>query len=113
MAGLRNVDYIPLLATAPAVTSSVFCLYQLQFAAITPAIIFGSVAERYSFEAGFCLVLMCGGFGGGPDYRPQSNLSPTPFRMRLVPAIIFIFVWSTLVYDVIAYWNWSHVSAMW
>ncbi|KAJ3075113.1 hypothetical protein HDU98_009182 [Podochytrium sp. JEL0797] len=28
-------------------------------------------------------------------------------RMRLVPMMVFVFLWTTLVYDPIAYWNWS------
>lgn len=28
-------------------------------------------------------------------------------RARLVPLIVFVFVWSTLVYDVLAYWTWN------
>ncbi|KAG6815036.1 hypothetical protein H0H87_005700 [Tephrocybe sp. NHM501043] len=51
----------------------VFCVYQLMFAAITPAIAIGAVAERG----------------------------------RLGPLLVFIFVWSTLVYDPIACWTWS------
>ena len=43
------------------------------FAAITPALAFGSVAER----------------------------------CRIIPLGIFIIVWSTLVYDFLAYWTWG------
>ncbi|KAI8812735.1 ammonium transporter AmtB-like domain-containing protein [Cladochytrium replicatum] len=50
-----------------------FALYQLMFAAITPAIIFGSPAER----------------------------------MNMIPAMLFVFIWSTVVYDIVAYWTWS------
>ncbi|OLY83397.1 Ammonium transporter 1 [Smittium mucronatum] len=28
-------------------------------------------------------------------------------RVRVLPLIVFFFLWSTLVYDFIAYWNWS------
>ncbi|KAJ3076288.1 hypothetical protein HDU98_004587 [Podochytrium sp. JEL0797] len=28
-------------------------------------------------------------------------------RMRLLPTIVFVFLWTTIVYDFIAYWNWS------
>jgi Amt family ammonium transporter len=62
------------LPMAMAVPGVAFCLYQLQFAAVTPAIIFGSVAER----------------------------------ARILPAMVFIFVWTTLVYDVVAYWTWGY-----
>ncbi|OAQ66264.1 ammonium transporter MEP2 [Pochonia chlamydosporia 170] len=50
-----------------------FCLYQGMFAAITPALAIGAVADRG----------------------------------RMLPAIIFIFIWSTVVYDPIAYWTWN------
>jgi len=50
-----------------------FCIYQLVFAAITPALAVGAVAER----------------------------------ARLGPVLVFIFVWSTLVYDPIANWTWN------
>ncbi|KAJ3008661.1 UNVERIFIED_CONTAM: hypothetical protein HDU68_003002 [Siphonaria sp. JEL0065] len=28
-------------------------------------------------------------------------------RMRLLPMMVFVFIWTTIVYDPIAYWNWS------
>jgi Amt family ammonium transporter len=28
-------------------------------------------------------------------------------RIRLVPSLIFIFIWTTLVYDFTAYWTWG------
>ncbi|OZJ01623.1 hypothetical protein BZG36_05354, partial [Bifiguratus adelaidae] len=28
-------------------------------------------------------------------------------RMRLFPAIVFVFIWTTLVYDVVTYWVWN------
>ncbi|KAJ3350903.1 hypothetical protein GGF32_004595 [Allomyces javanicus] len=50
-----------------------FCLYQAMFAALTPALAVGAVAERFS----------------------------------LIPTCVFILVWTTLVYDPIAYWTWG------
>ncbi|KAJ3194596.1 hypothetical protein HK101_002353 [Irineochytrium annulatum] len=70
---LGNVGADSLPMTAPAISSVVFMIYQMQFATITAALIFGSVAER----------------------------------VRILPAMIFIFIWTTLVYDPIAYWTWS------
>ncbi|KAJ3296856.1 hypothetical protein HK104_001098 [Borealophlyctis nickersoniae] len=61
------------LAIAPSVPGIVLALYQMQFAVITPALIFGSVAER----------------------------------IRLIPAMVFIFCWTTVVYNPAAYWTWS------
>ncbi|ORZ06735.1 ammonium transporter AmtB-like domain-containing protein [Lobosporangium transversale] len=59
--------------SAPNVPGSAFFLFQLMFAAITPALAYGATAER----------------------------------MRIMPSILFLFVWSTLVYDVITYWVWG------
>ncbi|CAG8577383.1 2372_t:CDS:2, partial [Scutellospora calospora] len=59
--------------TSKNVPEFVFAIFECMFAAITPALIMGGVAER----------------------------------IRLLPTIIFIFIWSTLVYDVIASWCWS------
>ncbi|KAI9305019.1 ammonium transporter AmtB-like domain-containing protein [Cunninghamella echinulata] len=69
---LRNVGSAPLLPSHTIPSSAFFC-FQAMFACITPALAFGSAAER----------------------------------MSLGPAIIFIFVWTTLVYDVITYWTWG------
>ncbi|KXS18147.1 ammonium transporter 1 [Gonapodya prolifera JEL478] len=68
----RNVG-LTTLSNYPQVSTMTFQLYQLMFAIITPAIVFGSGAER----------------------------------IRLMPCIIFVFVWVTFVYCPIAYWAWS------
>jgi Amt family ammonium transporter len=73
MAGFSNVFTQSLPLTATAIPVIVFALYQMQFAAVTLAIIFGSVSER----------------------------------IRLLPSVIFMFFWTTLVYDPIAYWHWG------
>ncbi|KAI9005384.1 ammonium transporter AmtB-like domain-containing protein [Gaertneriomyces semiglobifer] len=72
--GFKDIGAAALEFTAPTIPGVLFALYQMQFATLTPALIFGSVAER----------------------------------IRLVPAMIFIFLWSTLVYDFGAYWTWSY-----
>ncbi|KAF9347987.1 hypothetical protein BGX26_000559 [Mortierella sp. AD094] len=59
--------------SAPNIPSSAFFLFQLMFAAITPALAYGASAER----------------------------------MRIMPSILFLFLWSTVVYDVITYWVWG------
>ncbi|RKO86703.1 ammonium transporter AmtB-like domain-containing protein, partial [Blyttiomyces helicus] len=71
--GLKDVGSQAMMLTAPQVPSVAYSMYQLMFATITPALIFGSVAER----------------------------------VRLLPAMIFVFLWATLVYDPAAYWTWS------
>ncbi|KAF9218851.1 ammonium transporter [Gyrodon lividus] len=69
---LRNVLEQPSIGSnrVPAI---VFCVFQLMFAAITPMIAIGAVAER----------------------------------SRLGPLMVFVFIWSTLVYDPIACWTWN------
>jgi Amt family ammonium transporter len=59
--------------TAPQVPSVAFALYQLQFATVTAAIIFGAASERF----------------------------------RILPGMIFVFLWTTFVYDFVAYWTWG------
>ncbi|KAG0293894.1 hypothetical protein BGZ96_002117 [Linnemannia gamsii] len=68
----RGISWEP-HPSAPNVPMSAFFLFQLMFAAITPALAYGATAER----------------------------------MRIMPSILFLFVWSTLVYDVITYWVWG------
>ncbi|KAI9267376.1 ammonium transporter AmtB-like domain-containing protein [Sporodiniella umbellata] len=38
---------------------------------------------------------------------PALAIGAAAERARLLPMIIFIFIWSTLVYDFIAYWTWN------
>ncbi|KAF9940125.1 hypothetical protein BGZ67_008304 [Mortierella alpina] len=68
----RNIGWEP-HPSAPNVPASAFFLFQLMFAAITPALAYGASAER----------------------------------MRIMPSILFLFIWSTLVYDVVTYWVWG------
>ncbi|KAF8500616.1 ammonium transporter [Gautieria morchelliformis] len=70
--GLRGVLDQPSIGSA-RIPSIVFCVYQLMFAAITPMIAIGAIAERG----------------------------------RIGPTLVFIFIWSTLVYDPIACWTWN------
>jgi Amt family ammonium transporter len=72
-AGLSGIGFDSLSKTAPAISGITYVLYQLQFATITAAIIFGSVAER----------------------------------VRIIPSMLFVFIWTTLVYDPAAYWTWA------
>ncbi|KAL4068504.1 ammonium transporter AmtB-like domain-containing protein [Scleroderma yunnanense] len=60
-------------AGSTRIPTIVFCVFQLMFAAITPMIAVGAVAER----------------------------------SRLGPLLVFVFVWSTIVYDPIACWTWN------
>ncbi|KAI8820964.1 ammonium transporter AmtB-like domain-containing protein [Fimicolochytrium jonesii] len=71
--GLKGLGADALPLTAPTIPGILFALYQMQFATITAALIFGSVAER----------------------------------IRLLPAMLFILLWSTFVYNPVAYWTWS------
>jgi Amt family ammonium transporter len=38
---------------------------------------------------------------------PALALGASAERTRIVPAIFFLFLWSTFVYDFVAYWNWA------
>ncbi|OBZ88070.1 Ammonium transporter 1 [Choanephora cucurbitarum] len=69
---LRGVGTKPAFE-GQTIPASAFMIFQAMFAAITPALAFGSAAER----------------------------------MSLGPAILFIFIWTTLVYDVITNWVWA------
>lgn len=70
--GLKNVLGEPSIGS-PRIPSLVFCVYQLMFAAITPILAIGAIAERG----------------------------------RLGPMMVFVFIWSTIVYDPIACWTWN------
>jgi len=48
---LRGVGALPNADYAPWVSHSVFCMYQLMFAIITPALIVGAIAERMKYAA--------------------------------------------------------------
>ena len=70
----RNVALMHVLAQpVVAVPELTFCVFQLMFAAITPALAIGAAAERG----------------------------------RMLPCVVFIFVWATIVYDPIACWTWN------
>jgi Amt family ammonium transporter len=48
---LRGVDSMPNTDYSSWVSHNVFCMYQLMFAAITPALIVGAIAERVKFTS--------------------------------------------------------------
>lgn len=70
---LNHIGIIPSADYAGTIPHLEFVIFQLMFAAITAAVISGSVAERMTFPA----------------------------------FLIFIILWSTLVYDPIAHWVWG------
>jgi len=73
-AGLKHVSayrgYSTYSATIP---HQLYCMFQLMFAIITPALISGAIVERMKFSA----------------------------------YLLFMFLWSTLVYDPLAHWVWG------
>ncbi|KAF9652560.1 ammonium transporter [Thelephora ganbajun] len=69
---LRNVKGQPSMGS-PRVPALVFAIYQCMFAAITPVIAIGAIAERG----------------------------------RLGPTLVFIFLWSTIVYNPLACMTWN------
>ncbi|KAJ0328687.1 hypothetical protein COL5a_005005 [Colletotrichum fioriniae] len=70
--GLKEVVAQPSVGSTK-IPDILFCLYQGMFAAITPALALGAIADRG----------------------------------RILPAMVFAFVWATIVYDPIAYWTWN------
>ncbi|KAJ3485624.1 hypothetical protein NLI96_g4814 [Meripilus lineatus] len=70
--GMKGVLEQPSVGSA-RIPSLVFSVYQLMFAAITPMLAIGAIAERG----------------------------------RLGPTMVFVFIWSTIVYDPIACWTWN------
>lgn len=81
----------------PSVGSSrvpaiVFCVFQLMFAAITWAILLPS--------QGLPPLTL-------PLHSPMIAVGAVAERSRLGPLLVFVFVWSTLVYDPIACWAWN------
>ncbi|WEW57975.1 low affinity high capacity ammonium permease [Emydomyces testavorans] len=74
---LRNFGLMKTLADpspgSPLIPGLLFAFYQMQFCAVTAAIVIGAVAERG----------------------------------RLLPAMVFVFFWATLVYCPIACWVWN------
>jgi len=47
------------------------------------------------FQGMFACITPALAFGGAAE------------RIRIIPAIVFLFLWSTIVYNVIAYWTWA------
>ncbi len=70
--GLNHVGSTP-SAYAPTIPHSVFMVYQMMFAVITPALISGAIAERMKFST----------------------------------YMVFMALWSTLVYCPLAHWVWG------
>ncbi|RKO94026.1 ammonium transporter 1 [Blyttiomyces helicus] len=70
-AGFQNVGALAYPGTI--VSTDVYSMFQMMFAAITAALPLGSAGDR----------------------------------TRMLPSIIFLFIWTTLVYDPIAYWTWA------
>jgi Amt family ammonium transporter len=70
---LTDISYQPSAVYGWAIPHIVFVVFQCMFAAITPALISGSVIGRFRFTS-FC---------------------------------VFVFIWTTLVYDPVAHWVWS------
>lgn len=73
MAFLKDAGKISVSHIAPTIPESVFVMFQMAFAIITPALLTGAFAERMKFSA----------------------------------LLVFISVWSVLVYAPIAHWVWE------
>jgi len=72
-AALNDVGYAPSGAYGFGIPHVLFCVFQVMFAQITPALISGAVIGRMKFKT-YC---------------------------------VFVFIWTTLIYDALAHWMWS------
>ncbi|KIN00705.1 hypothetical protein OIDMADRAFT_42507 [Oidiodendron maius Zn] len=70
--GLMNTLAAPSVGS-PLIPSLLYAFFQMQFCAVTAAIIIGAVAERG----------------------------------RLIPAMVFTFIWATIIYCPMVYWVWN------
>jgi len=55
---LRGVDSAPDPTYTPWVSHNIFCIYQMMFAIITPALTIGAIAERMKFSAIMCFSVL-------------------------------------------------------
>jgi len=73
MAFIKEAGMVTVHPVAPTIPESVFMMFQMTFAIITPALITGAFAERMKFSA----------------------------------VVVFIALWSLLVYSPVAHWVWE------
>jgi len=73
MAFIKEAGVVTVHPVAPTIPESVFMMFQMTFAIITPALITGAFAERMKFSA----------------------------------VVVFIALWSLLVYSPVAHWVWE------
>jgi Amt family ammonium transporter len=73
MAYMKDAGKLTVHSIAPSIPESVFAMFQLTFAIITPALITGAFVERIKFSA----------------------------------MLIFVGLWSLMVYAPVAYWVWD------
>lgn len=74
----------------PNIPDMLFCIYQGMFAAITPGHLI--VFRLFQFLVQIFLALAIGAAAE---------------RARFLPATVFIFLWTTFVYDFLACWTWN------
>ena len=87
--GLKGVLEKPSVASTK-IPAIVFCIYQLMFAAFTLVVLPPVPHPSYS-----------------QDIRAMIALGAVAERAHLGPLVVFVFVWSTLVYSPIARWTWN------
>jgi len=71
--GLNHVGFAPDPTYSSTIPAQAYMLFQLMFAAITPALISGAIVERMRFPA----------------------------------FLVFVLVWTTVIYDPLAHWVWG------
>ncbi|GJC90939.1 ammonium transporter 1 [Colletotrichum liriopes] len=95
--GLKDVVAQPSVGSTK-LPDILFCLYQGMFAAIT---LEGGV-HLINQKLTAVLDLTSDKF-----FSPALALGAIADRGRILPAMVFAFVWATIVYDPIAYWTWN------
>lgn len=68
------------------------------FACLTPALAFGSAAERTPVTFSFPYIFR---------FLKDQLRFLILFFLKILTYVIFSFIWSTLVYDFITYWTWA------
>lgn len=93
--GLKGVLDQPSIGSS-RIPALLFCVYQLMFAAITCVIFLHCVCMwlqlPLSYQFNFSAALAVGAIAE---------------RGRLGPVLVFIFIWTTVVYDPLACWTWN------
>ncbi|PVU98289.1 hypothetical protein BB559_001705 [Furculomyces boomerangus] len=95
---LLNVDD-KLSNLAPTIPVIVFSSFQWQVHLIPSNIYL--CFNSFKLTHSICAYSMFAGI------TPAITMGSVAERIRIIPCIIYFFIWTTFVYDPVAYWNWS------